>query len=74
MKTQGTSTALRPGPYADCTPSISLPGGTQFTYDCYVSNRLGNTWTHGTAYYSSRYHKGWIYDGNLPDGGSLKLC
>ncbi|CAL9676518.1 hypothetical protein SUDANB105_07926 [Streptomyces sp. enrichment culture] len=51
-----------------------MPANTPFTYDCYVVNDLGNTWTHGTAYYSGRNWQGWIYDGNLPDGGSQVPC
>lgn len=59
--------ALRSGPHVDCA---STQRNGYFDYDCYTFNEVGNTWTHvrlGTL-------SGWIYDGNLQDGGSNHLC
>ncbi|MEV5989106.1 SH3 domain-containing protein [Streptomyces sp. NPDC052051] len=74
VMTQGSSTALRPGPYADCTPYVSLPAGVVFDYHCSTVNSVKNVWTYGEAHYSGRIQPGWIYNPNLPDGGSKKLC
>lgn len=74
FKTYKSSTALRPGPYADRTPYISLPANTSFQYHCWYENSIGNTWTHGTATYSGRQYDGWIWDNNLPQKGSDREC
>jgi hypothetical protein len=64
--TRGT-VYLRPGPHENC-------GGTlrngYFDYDCYTYNEVDNLWT------KVRINgvEGWIWNGNLLDGGSNYLC
>jgi len=63
--------AIRSGPYSSCTEVLTTAIGAFFDYDCYVVNSLGNTWTH---VHGDGQSLGWIYDGNLDDGGSVHPC
>lgn len=59
---------FRTGPHASCS---GFQVNRTFNYDCYVFNESGNTWTHVRA---TGLGGGWIYDGNLLDGGSNYIC
>ncbi|MFB9908746.1 hypothetical protein [Allokutzneria oryzae] len=70
-----TGGPIRSGPHSSCSVVIWPTIHTKLFYHCYVRNEAGNTWTHvrpdqpnGTTL------QGWVYDGNLDDGGSLKPC
>ncbi|MES4902604.1 MULTISPECIES: SH3 domain-containing protein [unclassified Streptomyces] len=65
------SAPLRSGPNAECSVNITVFSG-RLSYDCYVVNSAGNTWTH--AKYDDTGTRGWIYDGNLNDGGAQTPC
>ncbi|MCX4554005.1 SH3 domain-containing protein [Streptomyces sp. NBC_01387] len=67
----GSSAPLRTGPNADC-PTTATIYGAKLYYHCYVYNSAGNTWTH--ARIEGTEISGWIYDGNLDDGGATKPC
>jgi hypothetical protein len=41
-------------------------------YYCYTRNAAGNTWT--LLRNTATNAVGWIYDGNLTDGGSYNVC
>jgi hypothetical protein len=58
---------FRSGPHASCS---GIQINRVVNYDCYVFNESGNTWTH--VRFDGR--RGWIYDGNLLDGGSNYIC
>ncbi|HEX8766998.1 MAG TPA: hypothetical protein VF714_01435 [Jatrophihabitans sp.] len=67
-----SSTPVRTGPSAECGVIATVGTNVVLWYHCYVVNSAGNTWTNlridGTNI------SGWVYDGNLDDGGSLYHC
>jgi hypothetical protein len=65
-------TIMHTGPNADCPQVVLVHTSAVLEYDCYVLNSSGNTWTH--VYARDTGLRGWIYDGYLNDGGSIKLC
>ncbi|GAB3982190.1 hypothetical protein V1634_26790 [Plantactinospora veratri] len=64
--------AMRSGPYDTCTIDNYAYSGETLYYHCYFLNIYGNRWTHlrvaGTTI------DGWVYSGNLNDGGSNNPC
>ncbi len=69
-KTGGTP--MRSGPSVDCGQVLLLGYGELLDYDCYVQNGVGNTWSHVKIHNSAT--GGWVYDQNLNNGGSIRLC
>ncbi|MFE4455670.1 SH3 domain-containing protein [Streptomyces sp. NPDC056796] len=67
----GSSAPLRTGPNAGC-PTTATVYSAKLYYHCYVVNAEGNTWTH--ARIDGTQINGWIYDGNLSNGGAVKPC
>ncbi|GGZ58549.1 hypothetical protein GCM10010387_60550 [Streptomyces inusitatus] len=67
-----SSSLVRPGPHASCGETARVYPGEVLYYHCYVTNESGNTWTHLRI--SGTNIQGWVYDGNLNDGGSTKVC
>lgn len=63
---------LRTGIYADCP--VRTPAGNGYTlwYHCYRINSYGNSWTHLRV--NGTNISGWVYSGNLSDGGSTVAC
>ncbi|MCX2180904.1 hypothetical protein KV205_10225 [Streptomyces sp. SKN60] len=61
------SAPIRVGPYGACTAVTTKPSGTAITVNCYVTNSYGNTWSYVRG-------SGWVYDGNLRNGGSTHPC
>ncbi|WP_225804031.1 hypothetical protein [Streptomyces sp. NK15101] len=61
------SAPIRVGPYDACTAVSTKPSGTAITVNCYVTNSYGNTWSYVRG-------SGWVYDGNLRNGGSPHPC
>ncbi|MFE6101038.1 hypothetical protein ACFVQ4_13835 [Streptomyces laurentii] len=61
------SAPVRKGPYGECDPVGTIPSGGSVSVNCYVTNSYGNTWSYIRGY-------GWIYDGNLRNGGSTHPC
>jgi hypothetical protein len=59
------------GPYADCPVNYYVGPTVTLSYDCYVFNSFGNTWTHVR---DPQGREGWIVDGYLNDGGSFDEC
>ncbi|MFF9851212.1 hypothetical protein [Streptomyces litmocidini] len=43
------------------------PSGTAITVNCCITNSYGNTWSYVRG-------SGWVYDGNLRNGGSTHPC
>ncbi|MEU1601981.1 hypothetical protein [Micromonospora matsumotoense] len=75
--TEGTvtkaDTPLRlAGPYSDCPIVGYLQPGVRLVYHCYVLNDVGNTWTWVRKPGTETW--GWVYDGNLANGGSYVRC
>ncbi|MER7521025.1 hypothetical protein [Streptomyces sp. NPDC126499] len=61
------SAPIRVGPYGSCTAVSTKPSGTAITVNCYITNSYGNTWSYIRG-------SGWVYDGNLRNGGSTHPC
>jgi hypothetical protein len=59
------------GPYGDCPVNFTVTPSVTLSYDCYVTNSFGNTWTHVR---NPQGREGWIVDGYLNDNGSSALC
>ncbi len=68
---KGSSAPLRTGPNAGC-PTVATVYAAKLYYHCYVYNSEGNKWTH--ARIEGTQFNGWIYGGNLDDGGATKHC
>lgn len=68
----GSASPLRKGPHEGCDSITKVYPSAKLDYDCYMRNGVGNTWTHVRVVGTTA--QGWIYDGNLPDGGSNKPC
>ena len=67
-----SSTPVRTGPSAECGVVATVGTDVALLYHCYVTNSAGNTWTHVRI---GGYNiNGWVYDGNLDDGGSFYHC
>lgn len=67
-----SSELLRTGPNSGCPAVADVPDSRRLYYHCYTVNSAGNTWTH--ARIDGTQINGWIWDGNLSDGGSTKRC
>jgi hypothetical protein len=67
-----SSTAVRTGPESSCGTVATVGTSVVLWYHCYVSNAAGNTWTNVRI--DGTNITGWVYDGNLDDGGSLYHC
>ncbi|MFD7895241.1 hypothetical protein [Streptomyces sp. NPDC059743] len=68
--TVSTNTLRRSGPHDTC--GSNPVGSRPVDYHCYTVNEVGNTWTWVTVRASGA--QGWVYDGNLDNGGSLYVC
>jgi hypothetical protein len=66
------STPMRTGPEASCGVVAWVNTSATLWYHCYVFNSAGNTWTNVRIDGTNLI--GWIYDGNLNDGGSTQHC
>ncbi len=69
-ETVSTQTLRRSGPHDTC--GSNAVGSKAVAYHCYTVNEAGNTWTYVTVRASDA--KGWVYDGNLTNGGSFVPC
>ncbi|MDQ1015172.1 SH3 domain-containing protein [Streptomyces afghaniensis] len=73
-KSSGTGTAkgdtalVRTGPSADCAVTAEVGTDRTLYYHCWVTNSSGNKWTHVRI--DGLNVNGWVYNGNLDDGGS----
>ncbi|MEU4181025.1 SH3 domain-containing protein [Streptomyces sp. NPDC026589] len=63
---------IRTGPSSDCPMTTWVPSSQRLYYHCYWNNSAGNNWTHVRV--SGTEVNGWIWNGNLNDGGSRKQC
>ncbi|MEU9608870.1 SH3 domain-containing protein [Streptomyces sp. NPDC017979] len=63
---------LRQGPHEACGSVAQVYTTSLLAYHCYMTNGVGNTWTH--ARIQGTDIQGWIWDGNLRDNGSTKPC
>jgi hypothetical protein len=63
---------VRPGPNSGCVSITSVFPSVTLYYHCFVINSSGNSWTNVRIAGSSV--SGWVYDGDLDDGGSTKFC
>ncbi|MFI7273253.1 SH3 domain-containing protein [Streptomyces sp. NPDC049879] len=70
----GSTAPLREGVNAECSNLRTVVGGDTIYYHCYAVNSAGNTWTHVRVRSQGADYYGWIYDGNLANGGSTKHC
>lgn len=64
------SVSLRIGPHQGCGRTAWVSG--YLYYHCYIRNSAGNTWTHVRV--PGTQIVGWVWDGNLRDGGSVRYC
>ncbi|MFH8607017.1 SH3 domain-containing protein [Streptomyces sp. NPDC018029] len=69
-ETVSTQTLRRSGPHNTC--GSNPVHSTAVNYHCYTTNESGNTWTYLTV--RSTGAEGWVYDGNLTNGGSTYPC
>ncbi|MDQ1028767.1 hypothetical protein QF035_006349 [Streptomyces umbrinus] len=60
---------VRLGPSSDCSVNIAVGSNYELQYDCWVINSAGNRWTHVRV--PSAATGGWVWNGNLDDGGSV---
>lgn len=63
---------IRNGPHDTCGLVGSTVPGDRLDYYCYTRNAAGNTWT--LLRNTATGIVGWVYDGNLTDGGSYYVC
>ncbi|GAA1614934.1 hypothetical protein GCM10009789_81280 [Kribbella sancticallisti] len=65
-----TSTSpIRTGPSSDCGVVTNVGTAKDLFYHCWVENEAGNKWTHVRI--ANTNTMGWMYNGNLNDGGSV---
>ncbi|MFK4070388.1 hypothetical protein [Streptomyces sp. NPDC029674] len=69
-QTVSTQTLRRSGPHNTC--GSNPVHSTAVDYHCYTVNESSNTWTYVTVRATGA--KGWVYDGNLTNGGSDYEC
>ncbi len=67
-----SSTPVRTGPEASCGVVATVGTAVTLYYHCYVFNAAGNSWTNVRIIGTNI--DGWVYDGNLDDGGSIYHC
>ncbi|GAA2263625.1 hypothetical protein GCM10010232_64400 [Streptomyces amakusaensis] len=63
---------LRPGPHSNCGTRATIYPSELLYYHCSIVNESGNGWTHVRL--SGTDIQGWMYNGNLDDGGSRDRC
>ncbi|MEV7194501.1 hypothetical protein AB0N81_22220 [Streptomyces sp. NPDC093510] len=69
-ETVSTQTLRRSGPHSNC--GSNPVGSRAVDYHCYTENESGNTWTYVTVRATGA--KGWVWDENLTNGGSIYWC
>ncbi len=62
------SSPIRTGPYESCAVVAQVGTSKDLFYHCWVQNSAGNKWTHVRI--ANTNTEGWMYNGNLNDGGS----
>jgi hypothetical protein len=62
------SSPIRTGPYQSCDVVRQVDTSKDLFYHCWVQNSEGNKWTHVRL--ANTNVEGWMYNGNLNDGGS----
>jgi hypothetical protein len=62
-----STSPIRSGPAEGCSVTKSVGTSTDLFYHCWVQNTAGNKWTHVRI--ASGTTEGWVYNGNLNDGG-----
>jgi hypothetical protein len=67
-----SSTAIHDGPYSGCGIVTHVGSGTLLYYHCWLTNSVGNTWTHVRI--AGGYTEGWVWDANLDDYGATQHC
>lgn len=65
------SQPVRTGPSSDCGV-VFYTGTGRLLYHCYYVNGAGNRWTHVRL--EGTNIEGWIYGGNLTNGGATHRC
>jgi hypothetical protein len=65
---------LRRGPYVDCATVQDVIATDTLYYHCYVVNSNGYKWTNVRVVILGTDYVGWIWNGNLDDGGSQYPC
>lgn len=60
------------GPRSTCTLVYTVDIGVRMDYHCYTFNTYGNTWTY--MRFPDFGVFGWVWDGNLSNGGSTVPC
>ncbi len=68
-RAKSAGTPLRDGPLESCTVIITVGTSVDLFYHCWVENRYGHKWTHVRK--ANTEISGWVYNGNLNDGGSV---
>ncbi|WAL99240.1 hypothetical protein [Streptomyces sp. Je 1-369] len=69
-QTVSTQTLRRSGPHNTC--GSNQVHSTAVDYHCYTFNESNNGWTYVTVRATGA--QGWVYDGNLTNGGSNEPC
>ncbi|GAB2589582.1 hypothetical protein [Kribbella endophytica] len=64
-----SSSPLRVGPSEGCGVVRTIGTGTDLFYHCWVENSAGHKWTYVRV--ANTNVEGWMYNGNLNDGGSV---
>jgi len=71
--TTGNGARMYNGPHSTCGQVDYIYPWEVLDYYCYTRNDAGNDWTLLRST-TSPNSVGWIYDGNLADGGSKVMC
>ncbi|WP_234345227.1 MULTISPECIES: SH3 domain-containing protein [Streptomyces] len=66
---KGGDAKVRTGPSQDCAVTATVGTSVVLQYHCWVQNSAGNKWTHVRI--DGTQINGWVYNGNLDDGGSV---
>ena len=65
---------LRRGPYTECATVEYVIATDTLYYHCSVVNSNGKEWTNVRVVILGTDYVGWIWNGNLDDGGSPYAC